>query len=172
MDNGLEPSIHDLATLMITISDNVATSMLIDELGMDKINNKAVTLGLNDTKMIHKTYGAIQKKGFNNTSSPNDVALLLEQYITSDFLSHESREIILDILRKQQLNNKLAKLLPAEFQLAHKTGDLPGIEHDAGIFEFKDRKIIAVVLTNELSDNDEGVVLCNKIGKLIYDTYC
>lgn len=171
LNNGLEPTIYDLATLMITISDNVATGMLIDELGIDKINEKALILGLTNTKLKHKPYGVKQEKTFNNLSTPEDIALLLELYINSNLLSSQSRSTMIDILKKQQLKNKLPKLLPVDFPLAHKTGDLPGVENDAGIFEFSDRKVIAVVVTNDMDNNDEGVLLCNKIGKLVYDTF-
>jgi beta-lactamase class A len=78
---------------------------------------------------------------------------------------------MIDILKKQQCNNKFPKFLPEDYKLAHKTGDLPGVEHDVGIFEFNSRKIVAVVLTKNLQNNEEGVQLCNKIGKLIFETY-
>ncbi len=167
--NGLEPTIFDLAMLMITQSDNVATGMLIDELEMDRINQRAGLLGMKDTILKHKPYGVKQQKGFNNLSTACDIALLLEHCLESGELSSDSRKMIVEILKKQQIRTKLPGFLPPEFVLAHKTGTLPGVDHDAGIFELNGRKIIAVVLTTGNKDNQTGVLFCRRIGKLIYD---
>src|SRR6056297_2276688 len=103
LDEGLDLTIHDLATLMITLSDNVATNMLIDELGMDSINKKVRELGLIHTQLKRKMMDSKAKEeGLDNFSSPEDVALILENYVNSDALSLASRQAMLEILKKQQ----------------------------------------------------------------------
>lgn len=172
LHEGLNPNIEDLATLMIILSDNVATNILIDILGMEAINETAQSLGLKETKLQRKMMDAEAKaQGLDNFSTPADVAQILELYATSDILSKESRNKMIDIMKRQQCNNKFPKFLPEDYRLAHKTGDLPGTEHDVAIFDFADRKVVAVVLTKDLKDNEEGIKLCNDIGKLIYDTF-
>lgn len=172
LHEGLTLTIEDIAKLMIILSDNVATNILIDKLGMEAINETSQFLGLKDTKLQRKMMDADAKaRGLDNYSTAVDVARILELYATSDLLSKESRNKMIDILKRQQCNNKFPRFLPEDYQLAHKTGDLPGTEHDAAIFEFSDRKVITVVLTKDLKDNEDGVKLCNDIGKLIYDAY-
>lgn len=172
LHEGLTLTIEDIAKLMIILSDNVATNILIDKLGMEAINETSQLLGLKDTKLERKMMDADAKaRGLDNYSTAADVARILELYVTSDLLSKESRNKMIDIMKRQQCNNKFPRFLPEDYQLAHKTGDLPGIEHDAAIFDFTNRKVIAVVLTKNLKDNEDGVKLCNDIGKLIYDAY-
>lgn len=172
LHEGLELTLKDLATLMIILSDNVATNILIDLLSVRQINTVGKELGLNNTLLGRKMMDfEAQRRGVDNYSSPEDIAKLLNMYVTSEKLSKLSRDTMLEILLRQQCNNKLSKLLPEGIRLAHKTGELPGIEHDAGIFFFDDTKVIAVVMTGELKQNTDGISLCATVGDMIYKHY-
>jgi beta-lactamase class A len=61
--------------------------------------------------------------------------------------------------------------MPLGAPLAHKTGDLPGTEHDVGILLLPKQPIILVVMTKDLSRNQDGIAFCNKVGELLYTTY-
>ena len=172
MHPGLRPSLEDLATLMIVLSDNVATNMLIDLLGMDAINRSAAELGLHKTALRRKMMdGEAKARGLDNFTSPEDMAHLLWHYMESPDLSESSRNTMLNILLRQQCNNKLPLRMPQDAPLAHKTGDLPGTEHDAGILLLPKRPVILVVMTKDLSRNQDGIAFCNEFGELLYTTY-
>ncbi len=169
MHSGLRPSLKDLATLMIVLSDNVATNLLMDLLGMENINGTAAKLGLKGTSLQRKMMDAEAKvRGLDNFTSPGDIALLLRHYLEGPELSSFSREAMLDMLLRQQCNNKLPLRMPEGTPLAHKTGDLPGTEHDAGILLLPERPIIIVVMTKNLADNQEGIIFNNEVGELLY----
>ena len=158
---------------MIILSDNVATNILIDALGMAKINETIRQQGFSHTSLQRKMMdGKAKEQGLDNYTTAYDVKMLLmglEQQAST--LSPASRQQFIDILKRQQCNNKLPKLLPADTSLAHKTGDLPQVEHDAGIMYIEDKPIVVVVLTKALVDNLDGVKFNNVIGKIVYDYF-
>ncbi|WP_343216133.1 serine hydrolase [Clostridium mobile] len=175
LDSELNVTIKDLATLMIILSDNVATNMLIDILNMDSINNTVKDLGMKDTVLGRKMMdGEAKKRGIDNYTSAKDTLIILESYLNSSKvaeLSSNTQDIILDILIKQQCNNKLPLLMPKGIIFGHKTGDLPGVEHDTGILFSKEGDIVIVVLTKDLIDNSDGIEFNNIVGKIVTEYY-
>jgi beta-lactamase class A len=77
---------------------------------------------------------------------------------------------MVEILRRQQFNDRLSAGLPKEVAFAHKTGQLDGIEHDAGIFCIDGQQIIVVALTEELPLNENGDLCCT-MGQMVYTHY-
>lgn len=175
LDCNVNLTIKDIATLMIILSDNVATNKLINILNMESINSTAKELGMKSTILGRKMMdGDAKKRGLDNYTSPKDTLTILEAYLNPSKvieLSPENRETILDILKKQQCNNKLPFLMPKNVSFAHKTGELPGVEHDAGILFSQAGTIVIVVLTKDLEDNAHGVQFNNSIGKIV-TKYC
>lgn len=166
LGDGLSPTWRDLAVLMIILSDNTATNLLIDLLGMDGIGREIKEIGMTGTSLQRRMMDAgAQKRGLDNYTTARDMGRLLKQIEDSG-----NRELM-DILLRQQCNQKLPALMTEKARVAHKTGDLPGTEHDAGIIYIGGHKILAVVLTKELKDNLEGVRLNQEIGRLIEQHY-
>lgn len=173
LHTGLKVTYRDLALLMIVLSDNVATNILIDTLEMANINATIQQQGFLNTSLQRKMMdGKAKEQGLDNYTTAYDVMRLLmglEQQTAT--LSPASRQQFIDILKRQQCNNKLPMLLPTGTILAHKTGDLPQMEHDAGIMYVKDKPVVVVVLTKDLANNLEGVKFNNVIGKIVYDYF-
>ncbi|MGB9868176.1 MAG: serine hydrolase [Bacillota bacterium] len=187
LHDGIEVTIRDLATLMIVVSDNTATNMIIDLLGFETINRAIDALGLKGTALQRRMMDFEAKKaGKDNYTTPQDTATVLQQ-LAGD------REAV-DILLRQQLNNKLPKGLlvcpncgravgdypkcpwcyvdlrsnpPTGARLAHKTGELAGVEHDAGILLLEGKTLIIVVMTSDLTSNDEGIRFIASVGSAI-----
>lgn len=176
LDCDVNLTIKDLATLMIILSDNVGTNKLIDILDMGSINNTVKELGMKDTVLGRKMMdGEAKKRGLDNYTSAKDTLTILEAYLNSSKfieLNAKNRETIIDILKKQQCNNKLPLLMPNNISFGHKTGDLPGVEHDAGILFSKIGDIIIIVLTKDLENNAYGVQFNNNIGKIVAEYCC
>ena len=78
---------------------------------------------------------------------------------------------MLAIMERQQCNNKLPRRMSGERAFAHKTGDLPGTEHDVGILPIQDGALIVVVMTADLRDNEEGIRFHNEVGLLLDRAY-
>lgn len=167
IDAGVEFTYKDLAMLMIILSDNVATNILIDKLKIENINSTIKDMNLKSTSLQRKMMDAKAKlEGRDNYTSASDLLSMFEAILTNN-----SYEKILDIMTRQQCNNKLPYLIDEDFKFAHKTGDLPGVEHDGGIMFIKNKHIIVIVLTKNLDDNDDGIKLNNYIGKCVYEYY-
>lgn len=164
---GLQLRLRDLATLMVIVSDNTATNILIDRLGMSAINNDMQSLGLTET-LLQRKMGDYDNPA-DNITSPADVEKILVALLqTSDWPDEISNEIAMT-LHGQQCRNKLRWHIPEDVALAHKTGDLPGVEHDAGILTINERRTLIVVMTQKLQSNAQGEGLCRKIGKMVYE---
>jgi beta-lactamase class A len=169
---GLQPTIGDLATLMIILSDNTATNLLIEMLGFAEINQTISQLGLNSSSLQRQMMDTERaKQGYENYVTAADVARLLEQIWQSEALSSASRSAMLDILKRQQLNDLLPADLPQGTPFAHKTGQLPGIEHDAGILLLEPATLIIVALTRQPGENLAGPAFCRSVGRLVYEQY-
>lgn len=178
--SGANLRLEDLAILMVAVSDNTAANMLIDRLGMDEINSTVHGLGLVDTILGRKMLDfEAKKRGKENFTTAGDVSALLEEMHSGSRLPLSAKERIMKILSLQKLNSKLPGLIPVldvddvEQFLAHKTGELPGNEHDGGIFFYCGKKpVIVSVMTEGLKERSEGVNFCARIGRIIYDTFC
>lgn len=137
MHNGLKVTLEDLYTLMIILSDNCATNILIDKLGLDNINKTIKEIGLKQTILNRKMYDIEKAKlGLQNYISTKDVAILLEKMYLGTLIDEQSSKEMLTILKDQRLNGKIPFFLHSEkrkVEIAHKTGEDSGITHDVGI---------------------------------------
>ena len=170
--------LDDLALLMIALSDNTAANMLIDRLGIGGVNADFKKMGLENTVLGRKMLDfEARKAGRDNFTTAADTARILEILHSGPELPPEYRARAMDILSAQKLNNKLPGLIPVddpddlEQILAHKTGELPGIEHDAGIFFFKSKMPVVAVVLTEGHDRQEAVELCARVGKTVYEAF-
>jgi beta-lactamase class A len=163
-------TIRELVTLMIILSDNTATNMLIQLLGMDRINKTIKDLGLQSTvlRRFMMDFDAAAA-GQENDTSPADLALLFAIIFDHVGLPSEYGTLMLDILKRQQVKDKLPFYLPEEMIIAHKTGTLPGVEHDGGILFLPDSPYIICIFTADLTDNVQGLQLVAYLGKVIYE---
>jgi beta-lactamase class A len=162
--------LHDLAVLMIIVSDNTATNLLIDALGLETIQRTIAALGLANTKVQRYLMDmASAALGLDNVVSAADVARLLMRLATSDGLPREHTEAMLEILKGQQHREKLAGELPEDAVVASKSGEIEGVSHDAGIIYRGHRAAVTVALTADLAENGAGLRFCRRVGRLVYD---
>lgn len=161
----------DIATLMIIVSDNYATNILIDVLGFENINKTINQLNLNDTKLQRKMMDSEAKsQGLDNLTSSSDMISLLKLLYNNKLISPKFSKLIIDIMLKQQVSG-INSLLPEELAIAHKTGDLDFLEHDVGLVFLENSNYAIAILTNELDSNDEGKNLIKNISKLTYEYF-
>lgn len=162
-------SYHDLARLMLVLSDNLATNILIDSLGMDYINDVGREYGLKSTVLARKMMDLVSKeKGLDNYTSPDDLARLYYLMHTGGFVDPDYSRLALDILFEQSQKDRLPRYL-YEKRIAHKPGELDGIENDGGIMIKDDRALIIVVLCKDLEDNIRGKEIIGRIAQYIYE---
>lgn len=168
----LRPTIHDLAHLMITISDNTASNVLLDLLGLDAINVSMRELGLKETRLERRFIDfEARRAGRDNWTTAADMALLLT-HIQRGRIPERAR--LLQILLRQNFYHILPAYWNEELLFAHKTGGLEGIMHDAGLlYRTLDdpAPLLIVVLTAEQRDIPLTNLNLSHIGRAIREEW-
>lgn len=172
LNYGHKFTLEEIMTLMIIVSDNMATNILIDLLGMNNINEAIKNLGLKDTKLQRKMMDSqAAKEGRENFITANDLSLIIELIYKGENINKEYSEIMLGVLKRQQVRGRLDLYLPEEVVIAHKTGDLNNLEHDAGIVYLPNSEYIICILTNETETNKDGREIIGMISKMVYEEF-
>ncbi|MDQ0217364.1 serine hydrolase [Peribacillus cavernae] len=164
-------TIEDILTLMIVVSDNTATNLLISLLGQDQINGCLKELGMDKTVLNRKMMDSKAiEEGRDNYTTAADVLASLKAINEGTLLTAESKQRILTIMKKQQFTDKLPARMDLEkVSVANKTGSLPGVTHDCAIITYGEKTAYAAVLTDGLSSEEEGRQMIAKIGELVYE---
>ncbi|MDY0393387.1 serine hydrolase [Virgibacillus halophilus] len=175
MSPGTEITISDLVMLMIIQSDNTATNILIDLAGMELINELIEEIGMHQSKIHHKLMSDVIGRKAENVTTAKDISIFLEQLYEGRIVSNEASAHMIEIMKKQQIRDSLPGKLqyryPEEtidWQLAHKTGWVPGYRHDAGIFYVQNRSFIAAVFSKG-SDDFTSMTALSAIGLEIFE---
>lgn len=169
---GLELSLEDLAHLMMNVSDNTASNLLIERLGCDAINRRLTGLGLTRTRLERKFYDfAAREKGLDNWVAAGELANLLEAVERRRILSPDACEQMLAIMRKQQFQNRIPALLPPETPVANKTGSITGICHDAGIIYSPAGPLVLVVLTRDIAHPAVAEGAIRHVARMVFELW-
>jgi beta-lactamase class A len=157
-------SIRDYAVLMVTLSDNTATNVLIDRLGMDRIAARMQGLGLPGTKLRrHMMDTAAAVRGDENVSTPDELVRLLRAM-------NDTMPDAIALLKKPK-ENRLRKGLPEGVASADKSGELDGVRVDAGIVFAKNRPYALCVMTTFLKDDSEGERAIEAMSRVAYSYF-
>lgn len=160
----------DLITLMIILSDNTATNILIELLGYEEINERAKKLGCNNTILRRKMMDfEAAKEGRENVTSPMDMALIMEKIYDKSIISPKMCELMIHILTRQKHRDMLPRYILDEVTIAHKTGELSGLNHDIGIFYLENIHYLIGIFTTNGKDDLVGKRTIGRISKLVYD---
>ena len=166
-------SYRELCTLMIIVSDNLATNILIDTLGMERINQHITSLSLQETHLgRYMMDGEARKRGNDNFITAAEISIMLKHILYDKNIEQQYKDEMLDILKRQQVRGRLDRYLPEETVIANKTGDLDFLEQDAGIVYLDDGKsYLIIVLTAGMSSNEHGRETIACISKMAYDYF-
>ena len=164
-------SLRDYAVLMVVVSDNTATNLLIDTVGMQNVTNRMSALGMRGLKLRRRMIDAAAAlRGDENVGSPADLARLLEIIYRSEGLKQESSEGILAILKKRK-PSALRDGVPASVPVANKTGTLEGVAADAGIVYLSEHPYIFVATTTYLESNAAGEAAIRAASQTAFDYF-
>jgi beta-lactamase class A len=165
-------SIRDYAVLMVTLSDNTATNVLIDRLGMDNVAHRMQALGLTGTKLRrHMMDTAAARRGDENVSTPDEIVRLL-QAMQGGAHDGEGRAMpdAIALLTKPK-ESRLRRGLPADVATADKPGELDGVRVDAGVVYAKNRPYIFCVMTTFLQDEAAGERAIEQMSRVAYEYF-
>jgi beta-lactamase class A len=164
-------SLRDYAVLMIVLSDNSATNLLIDVVGMGNVTQRMNGLGMTTLKLRRRMIDTeAARRGDENVGSPQDVAKLLQIIDRGDGLTKGSRDAILTILRKAK-SSALRDGVPSSVPVASKPGGLEGVATDAGIVYLADRPYIFVATTTYLKSGAAGQAAIRAASQAAFDYF-
>lgn len=167
----IEMSYFELIFLMITLSDNTATNLIIDKLGIDNINNFLEKRNYKSCLQRKMMDFKARKEGKENYITAEEIGIILKDIYNNNFvdISKNSTEKMLEIMSKQTIRDKLSFYISEEdwSKVASKTGTLDKVEHDASIFNFDNDKFVLVVLSKNLPTNAYGNITIAKVAKKI-----
>ncbi len=168
---GKKRSVYDLVYDMIIVSSNLATNILIEYADARKVTQTMRELGAPHIQVLRgvedtKAY----QKGMNNTTTAYDLLVIFEKIATGKAISATASEAMIDILLQQKFNDVIPARLPADVKVAHKTGWITGVHHDAGIVILPDgRRYVLVLLSKDLKDMEKGTEALAEVSEMIYN---
>ena len=165
-------TLNELLVWMIINSDNSATNCLIDFLTMDRINEYCRNLCLKSTKVERRMldFKAL-KTGLNNFTSAADMKVVYKSLYDKTILTPELCDYAISILKRQRHKELSMRYICDEIIVAHKTGGLHFLNHDAGIFYLEKASYYFGAFVTEAPSNDYAMRLIGRISKLIYEYY-
>ena len=171
---GSRLSLRDAVRLMIAVSDNTATNLVLDHIGLKSTNRTMARLGHLNTRIHAKVFRRdtsidterSQRFGLGSTTA-SETAMLLEAIRGGRLVSESASKQMLEHLRSCESTERIPRYLPEGTVVAHKTGSVSRVRTDAGIIESPSGPIIVVVLTSENQDRRYGPE--NAAGRLIAD---
>ncbi|MBU4418550.1 MAG: serine hydrolase, partial [Candidatus Omnitrophica bacterium] len=123
MRPGVTFTVEELIGLMVEDSDNTATNMLTNIVGIDYLSSVFNSLGLKNTNLSRRVADFnLRDRGIENYTTAEDIALLLERIYRRSLISKDLSEKCLRVLKLQRVNDRIPKYLPVDVTVAHKTG--------------------------------------------------
>jgi beta-lactamase class A len=148
-DGGSELSNEDLAVLMITLSDNGATNMLIDALGMDSVNRTMTSLGLRQTKLQRRMITPESSmRGAENISTPAEAATVMARLWRCDLPLSKSSCTRMRQMLELPKDEAVRSVIPDDILVASKPGGIVGVSTSWALVELPDRPFVITVMTN------------------------
>ena len=166
---GQTMTLLELCEPMITVSSNFATNLLIQHLGAPNVQRTVdgmgaggmiVRRGVEDSKAF--------AQGLNNSTTARALMVLMERIARLDAVDADASRQMIEILKRQHFNDAIPAGLPAGTPVAHKTGSITKIHHDAAIV-LAPRPFVLVVLTRGIEDLKESAALMARIARVLYD---
>jgi D-alanyl-D-alanine carboxypeptidase (penicillin-binding protein 5/6) len=175
--------LETVAHLMITYSDNTATNLVLDHVGIANVGKTMTELGMPETQVHSKVFRRdtsiaverSQKYGLGSTTAL-DMLTLLELLHAHKLVSQPASKRMLDHLLSCDDKTKLLRFLPKDVKGYHKTGAVNESRTDAGLFQTPSGWIAMVCLTSENEDKSWGddnaaEILCGRIAETAYEYF-
>jgi len=162
-------TLAQLSDLMITVSSNLATNLLLEKLG---VGNIRATLHAMHAEGMNVLRGVEDNKAFqqglNNSTTARALLRLMEAIARGRAVDPDASRQMIEILERQSFNDDIPAGLPAGTPVAHKTGEITRIQHDAAIV-FASRPFVLVILTRGLDNASESGALIAEITRQLYE---
>jgi beta-lactamase class A len=165
----LSLSIRDLAVLMVVLSDNTATNILIEKVGLEAVNKRMDALGLPKTRLRRKMMDLqAAAEGRENVSTPLEMMTLLERIWKGSAIGEPYREDLLAILAIPK-DSPLRAGVPEGVDVAEKPGELEAVRCDSGIVMLSGRPYVLCVMTTYLKRDADGNPAITAVSRIVFE---
>lgn len=171
--SGLTPGVtkvtnRDLATFMVAVSDNSATNVLIDRVGMQNVNALLDSLGLHRTRLQRKMMDVkAAQEGRENIATPDEMMALMTALYQNKVLNKSLTDDFFKVLGTQK-ESFIPRYIPEDVVCANKPGELAGVRNDLGIVFVPNRPFVIVVMTGYLAHELDGADAIARIAGAAY----
>ncbi|WP_250629692.1 serine hydrolase [Aureibaculum algae] len=164
-------AIKDLMYSMITASSNLATNVLIELVDAKKVTATMRDLGAKDIEVLRGVEDLKAfEKGLSNSTTARDLMIIMKAIAQHKAGSEADSKAMIAVLEDQLFKSIIPKYLPKTLKVAHKTGSITGVHHDAGIVYLPDGKsYVLVILSKNIKNSDTATQQLARISKTIYD---
>ena len=168
---GQTETIRELMRLMITVSSNLATNLLIERVTPERVMDLMHTIGAEHVRVLRGVEdGKAFQQGLNNTTTARDLMIILRRIAERRAVSTKASDEMIKIMLDQTFNEGIPAGLPRNARVSHKTGSITRINHDAAIVYPRGRKpYVLVVLTRGIEDEKVAHKLIADISRVVYE---
>jgi beta-lactamase class A len=164
-------TLRDVATFMVVLSDNGATNILIDRVGIASVNAGTGRLGLTETRLRrHMIDIEAARHGNENVSTPGELSMLLEKVHGGNVLDAAHTKAYFDLIGLPK-DSMFHKALPSTVRIEDKPGELDAVRCDAGIIEIPGHPFVMTVMTTYLDSNEEGERAVKEVARKAYEYF-
>jgi len=182
--DGVSMPLRDAVRLMIVYSDNTATNLVLDKVGVANVNKRMAEFGFKETRINAKVFRGsttsvdperTKRFGLGSTTA-REMAGLWEELYAGELAQPASKQAMLAHLRRNADKDKFGRLLPAGTAVWHKDGSVSDARTDAGVIRTPSGPVVVVVLTNDNTDqrwasDNAGNLLCARVARAVYDHF-
>jgi beta-lactamase class A len=177
-------SVRDAVHLMMSVSDNTATNLILDKVGIANVNKRMEAWGLKETRINAKVFRGsttsvdperTRRYGLGSTTA-REMARLMEELQGGDRFRPALKQAQIGHLRQNEDADKFARLLPPGTAVAHKDGAVNDSRTDAGVIQTPTGPVVVVVLTTQNEDrrwtsDNAGNLLCARVALAVYEHF-
>ena len=168
--DGKTMTLRQLCEVMITVSSNFATNLLIEKLGVENIRKTVAKLQADGMQVLRGVEDSKAfQKGLNNTTTARGLMVLLEKTAKGQAVDRDADAGMIEMLKRQKFRSAIPAGLPPGTPVAHKTGNITRIHHDAAVV-YGPRPYVLIVLVRGVEEQKKSAALMADLSRMIYES--